>query len=78
MFNIGLCYGCNRYYDTEVKHPKNTDAYTGGLVDCEYFGFGGDPCSGDDDDENTQVAKLWIKFEGEHAPFVRENIITWK
>ncbi|TVU12773.1 hypothetical protein EJB05_46430, partial [Eragrostis curvula] len=74
----GLCYGCIRDGSTEMKHPKNTDAYTGGRVDCRYLTFGGDPFSDSDDDEDTQMAKLWIKFKGRHAPFVRENIITWK
>ncbi|TVU12786.1 hypothetical protein EJB05_46444, partial [Eragrostis curvula] len=75
---FGLCYGCTRDGSTEVQHPKNTDACTGGRVDCRYLTFGGDPFGDSDNDEDTQVAKLWIKLKGRHAPFVRENIITWK
>ncbi|CAN6202683.1 unnamed protein product [Urochloa humidicola] len=44
----GLCYGCASERP-DIKHPQNTDAYTGGHVD-EYKGFGGVPFSDSDDD----------------------------
>ncbi|CAL5045551.1 unnamed protein product [Urochloa decumbens] len=59
----GLCYGCASERP-DIKHPQNIDAYTGGHVD-EYKGFGGDfTFSDSDDDEETQMAKLRIKFKG--------------
>ncbi|KAK3131528.1 hypothetical protein QOZ80_6AG0507610 [Eleusine coracana subsp. coracana] len=56
--SIGLCFGCIRDDSTEIRHPSNIDAYTGGQVDCRYLTFGGDPCSDSEDDEDTQASKL--------------------
>lgn len=38
FLNEGWCYGCRNNGCTGMKHPKSTDAYTGGHLD-GYFPF---------------------------------------
>lgn len=45
----GHCYGCINNGSPDMRHPKDTSAYTGGHLD-GYLPFGDDGLSGSDED----------------------------
>ncbi|KAL6606572.1 hypothetical protein ACP70R_042225 [Stipagrostis hirtigluma subsp. patula] len=68
----GLCYGCRSTGCPDMKHPNDTDAYTGGRLDGPYDTYGG--CPSISEDEEDEDARLNYMYKCLDDPNVLERI----